>query len=229
MLVSSIIQTSKPKVLSWVGTPPSPTPAQTRLLHLPSWLPLLTATKTAGSRWDDPFTTQQAPREQWHPGPAFQPGLEDFPHFSTPALQPLRAKRASPAEQPHPAPPSPAPRLATWKSTGVSQAQGEGSDGAKQIPGQKTNWPKLLVAPTRNFPKHPPRPRAGRPAWEIPSSGSEGRRSGEPVGPEGWRRLSAPRRWVGGGWEPRSPAGRGGKGGGLKRGVGKGPAIPSWH
>lgn len=58
--------------------------------------------------------------------------------------------------------------------------------------------------------------------------GSEGRRSGEPVGPEGWRRRSAPRRWVGGGWEPRTPAGRGGKGSGPKRGVGKGPAIPSW-
>ena len=163
VLVSSVIQTSKPKVLFWVGNPPSPTPAQTRLLPLPSWLPLLTATKRAGARRDDPFTTQQAPCEQWHPGPAFQPSLEDFPHFSTPALQPLQAKRASPPEQPHPAPPSSAPHLATWKSAGVSQAQGEGPEGAKQIPGEKTNWPKLLVAPTRNFPKHPPRSRAGWP------------------------------------------------------------------
>ena len=83
MKVSSVIQTSKPKELSWVGTLPSPTPAQTRLLPLPSWLPLLTATRTAGWRRDDPFTTQQTPCEHRHPGPAFQPGLDDFPHFST--------------------------------------------------------------------------------------------------------------------------------------------------
>lgn len=171
VLVSSVIQTSKPKELSWVGTPLSPTPAHTRLLPLPSWLPLLTATKTAGWRRDEPFTTQQAPCEHRHPGPAFQPGPDDFPHFSTPALQPLQAKRASPPEQPHPAPPSPAPRLATRKSTGVSQAQGEGSGGAEQIPGEETNWPKLLVAPTRSFSKHPPRSRASRPSWEIPSLG----------------------------------------------------------
>lgn len=98
---------------------------------------------------------------------------ETFPSFPHPPSIPL-GKEASPPEQPRPAPPSPTPSLATWKASGVSQAQGEGPGCTKQIQREKTNWLKRLAAPISISPNtHQDQGPAGlgNPLWDTGAGG----------------------------------------------------------
>lgn len=89
------------------------------------WLPHLIPTERAAEGQGDPFPEKQTAWKEQHPRP-----LSPLLHTHHPAPS---AKRASPPEQPHLAPPSPAPSLATGKSMGVSQAQGSGQTGLNKL------------------------------------------------------------------------------------------------
>lgn len=143
------------------------------------------------------------------------------PLFHTHPPSPSGEEGLTPPEQPHPAPPSRTPSLATWRSMGVSEAPDRGLT-AKQIQGEKTNWLELLAA-LSPFPQTPTRTKGPRPGKSP--LGHRGQRPSELVRPEGWRRRRSILWWVGRGRERHTPVGQGGKENREKCGLGRGPAL----
>lgn len=80
-----------------------------------------------------------------------------------------------------------------------------------------------MASATPNFAKHPPGPKACGPGNSP--LGDTGAGGSTAVRPEGWRRLSSIRRWVGRGREQHTTVGRGGKG--SRQSVGSGGAQRS--
>lgn len=143
--------------------------------------------------------------------------LSTFLHTRPPA--PTGEEGLTP-QQPRPAPPSRAPSLATWKSMDVSK--GGGLTVLSKCKERKTGSSSWPPPPPISQNTHQDQRPAG---LGIPLLGTQGPAAQQQVRPEGWRRLSSIRRWVGRGREQHTTVGRGGKG--SRQSVGSGGAQRS--
>lgn len=143
--------------------------------------------------------------------------LSTFLHTRPPA--PAGEEGLTP-QQPRPAPPCRAPSLATWKSMDVSK--GGGLTVLSKFKERKTGSSSWPPPPPISQNTHQDQRPAG---LGIPLLGTQGPAAQQQVRPEGWRRLSSIRRWVGRGREQHTTVGRGGKG--SRQSVGSGAAQRS--